>query len=53
MICFSKMIQLFLQMKKKRPTMRKLLVVGLHELQPLFDTCELFVGRLWNVFLRL
>ena len=33
--------------------MGKLMVVGLHELQPPFDTCEQYVGRLWNVFPRL
>ena len=30
--------------------MGKLVVVGSHELRPHFDTCELFVGRLWNVY---
>ena len=32
--------------------MGSLRIVGLGELQPLFDACEDFVGRLCNVFLN-
>ena len=31
--------------------MGEVVVVGLHDLQPLFGAFEQFVGCLWNVFL--
>ena len=46
---FAKMVTFFLVfIEKKTSTIGNLVVVGLHELRPLFDTCEQFM--IWVIY---